>query len=175
MSVSDRLKKAIQSKLESNDPIFYHYLTPSFDEFEAAQAIYEAREYGISIRAFGDTKDKVVITPKNLGFYYSYTPREGIWGDSDYNWDDLENANKEMFYLAQEIIKLGFKVWMVSDDMDGRGYIDTAILDVDDLGDKPYEESMKNSKRLNYLFNNYFFVLFVFTYDFEKDFKKYIE
>jgi hypothetical protein len=175
MNISDNLKLAIKNKLESKDHFFKYILTPSIEDLESAQSIYEAREDGISIYSFGDTSDKVVITPAHLGYKYSYTAKDGVWGDSDYDSDlEEEEVNKKMFYLAKEIINLGYKVWMVDDNIDGRGYLNAVVLD--DIKDKPetFEDTMECS-RMNFLFTRYFFVLFVFTSNFKKDFEKYID
>ena len=60
--------------------------TPEPDEDWSA--IEEARDYGVPIKAFFDTRDKLVITPQHFDGYhdqYEFYP----WTDAN-NWRNLE-------------------------------------------------------------------------------------
>lgn len=83
-----------------------YVVTPDEDSSDWCLALVEARGYGIPVACYGDTRDKFVITPNNLGYiYFDYPFGRREW--SDRCWDDstkpemILEANTELIELAR--------------------------------------------------------------------------
>lgn len=105
--------------------------TPSENSPLWNDAIYEAREYGIHVSAFGDTIDKFVITPKDLGYDFDYAFGNGSWTSVDGCYQDMTDEEKlQAYYRLIEIAKFLDKkcdVSMVFIRGNGKGYISTSF------------------------------------------------
>ncbi len=129
--ISELLQRICTNKVARNDPVYRWNLTP--DE-GWCDTVEEARERGISIKAFGDTHDKIVLHPGHLGYKFNYFWGQGTWSkrrcwDKDVKSDDREKANNELWVLARELTELKYVVWIVLPSGNEKGYLSTYIFE----------------------------------------------
>lgn len=150
------LQKILAGKLRSGDERDEDaILKCDIDKFVLHDAIKEARGRGISINCYGDTCNKIVLTPAHLEHDYNYTLNE-TWGDITYDIPNEKEVCDQMYTIGLELSKT-YTVWAVWPDVCGKGYVGTRAL------------KLKDSSNLY----NGIFVLFVFTKDNIQDMIKY--
>jgi hypothetical protein len=118
-------------------------------------AIEEARGYGISIKSFSSTADKIVIHPGNM-YQLSPFPKYNFnyfWGDEQ-SWSSEscwgKENNETIIKANKSLLKLGkfmrdnfeWKVNCLSIRGNGKGYLSSYLADLDDIGDDEYENDI---------------------------------
>lgn len=126
---SDLLKRICVGKIKAKDDVAQYTIThPNNGDWY--DAIEEARGRGVSIKAFGDTSDKVVLHPGHLGHEFDYFWGAGHWSSTNC-WDedaDKEKAHNELWAVAKELVELKYVVWIVLPSGNSKGYLSTKIL-----------------------------------------------
>jgi hypothetical protein len=160
------MDKILINKKESNDKIHSNTITPNLDDFNNISTIYEARGYGESIKVFGDTKDKIVITPKHAGYDYNYVMKDGdSWGSDFVGYDNIDMINEHMFNIGIELSET-YKVWMVGDSITCKGYSSSYAVDLSEYTTYSYDEFLEESEEyIKHTFDVNFAILFVFGLD----------
>lgn len=134
----------LKGKLEAKDKYYPYSLTPDGDEFD--DAVYEARDHGIPIASFGDTKDKMVFHPGHLGYTFKYYWGNESWGDNSC-WDDetpeekINEVNKSLFAIVPYFNHHEVKLCDVGGSC--KGYLSTNVYDSDEF--RTFEAFSENS------------------------------
>lgn len=133
--MSELLVKICSNKIKSRDSIERHKLTPGLYHSGWNDAVKNARGHGISISAFGDTKDKLVLHPGHLGYNFDYYWGKNFWSSAscwDKNVSDKEitKANKELLLVGNELSQLGYTLWVVYVRGNDKGYLTTYPFDI---------------------------------------------
>src|SRR3990170_6168789 len=115
------LRRVCRRKWNRDDPIYRFTITPSINDYCWNTAIKQSEKGergGISIKAFGDMWDKIVIHPGHLKYDFNY-----YWGRKDWGakscWNEkvtketIIKANKQLDQLGRELCNLGYIVWSV--------------------------------------------------------------
>lgn len=130
----------IQNKLAANDKFYKYSITPEpldgwFD------AVEEARGYGIPISSFGDTSDKIVITPTHFTEkdVFNYSWGRGFWTNercwsrkiSDEERMKVYNKMSEFINICNKYYDIGIL------DVSGseKGYLSSTLVKYDKLTD----------------------------------------
>lgn len=106
-----------------------------------SDAVLEARDHGISIRAFGNTRNKTVIHPGYMGVPFNYYWGKGSWSsescfDDEVCYEERVNANTRLYSLAQLITegseekKCSIRVRFVKILGSGKGHLSNILLRV---------------------------------------------
>ena len=106
-----------------------YMVTPKPDEDWSA--IEDARDYGVPIKSFFDTRDKLVITPQHFDGYrdkYEFYP----WTDSN-NWknpQDTEKMTVLLFKVGMKLREMYDKVVFVHVHGSCKGYLSTYFQEI---------------------------------------------
>ncbi len=125
-------------KTKKNDRKYPHTITPTqgWDS-----CIIEARMRGISIRAFGDTSDKIVFHPGLLPKWkpcFDYYWGEGEWGSTCcWEWSkvikkDVIRVNEYLFKIAKKL-KQKYKVEILRVSGSVKGYLSSYLWSEDEI------------------------------------------
>lgn len=141
------LKKICQGKQKAKDRCYKYNITPDVDDENWCDAIFEARDRGIPIASFGDTRDKTVLHAGHFGYNFDYFWGRGTWGDScwtysvkktkkyesdtseedcfDVDDETIIKGTNELVAVGKHLLTLGLQVWIVNVSGSGKGHLST--------------------------------------------------
>jgi hypothetical protein len=140
---SKLLKQILKNKIKSNYKIYKYTITPSYEDFQTFEAIYETRLHGVPINCLYDTSDKIVLNINNI-----------------YNNNLLTSEkNNILIIIGKELNKLKYKVWLIDNKIYDKGYYENDIHIIDNYTsinylNKKYKFFNKNNLTISlYIFN----------------------
>jgi len=148
---SPALRRALANKAYADDR-FYKYTITVMDDLEGGWIEEAPGEGGVPYRCFGDTSDKIVITPFHLDYQdFTYPMSRGGWGICSYNADALEAMNRKIFSLGREFnARHGFEVAFLFPGIDMKGHNDSEVVYPDFYDTPAYDECVKRHPSFEY-------------------------
>lgn len=95
-------------------------------QWNDTSAIKQARGYGISCKKLTDSKDKLVITPKDIGCHsFEYLFNKDSWGEC---FNDIDNNDRIEYFIRLYNIgillsKFGLEVYLIAINCGCKGYL----------------------------------------------------
>jgi hypothetical protein len=130
------LKTVLKNKFDSDDNIEPYCITPEINDYIWTSNIKGTKhnKTGIPIECYGDTKDKIVLTPAHLGAPFTY------WFErkkcNDVFWDKkclinvIDKYNEKLLNIGYELVEKGYIVWLCNIHDLGKGNITSLLYDL---------------------------------------------
>lgn len=138
----DTVRNRIKTKKKKRK--YPYTLTPGYDLWSTVE---EARGYGVSIKSFGDTRDKLVFHPGMLKEWegkFDYYWGKGEWGSkscwSKTKDEDIIKANKFLIEIAVKL-KKDYKVGVMKVSGNAKGHLSCVLWTNDFKFDEDQLES----------------------------------
>lgn len=126
-------------ELSIDEEVFYYN---SYDE----RSIVEARDEGISYKAYATTCNKIVIHPGDLGCpLFDYPFEDDSWGPSWYptnvKFETIDKCTKRLIGVGIYLTEY-YAVYLVGIHASGKGYMSSHRVKIKNGNEKQYQQLM---------------------------------
>ncbi len=130
-----KFSRGLVGRVCKHEPFEAHVVVGNMRDYDWYDAVLEARDHGVPIALFGNTRDKIVITPRHLGHHkFAYTWGTGQW-TSESCWPEWVSeekriaVNRHLLHMGEVLSKF-HNVYLVRVSGNEKGYLSTGYINV---------------------------------------------